>query len=489
MSEKSIYCSFILNQSEFALSVSYVQEVINPPESYSTMPLAPNYLKGLINLRGVIIPVVDLKKVLNMKEESTSAEQKIAIIYLKGNFVGLLFDKTEEVFSAVPEEQSNFAHTEEGSVVKGVFKKDHGKRIIQILDVESIFCLKNIPKREDGESLNKSLKNSRGKRRQAISFIVGHSKCAVEIKEIQEILKIDGVNDSALAVGCCIGTFDLRGITVPVIDFASLLKYRETDTSAEATSGERRVIVMKVEKELFGLLVDKVDSIITFYDDDLKFFPVLVAERVSMIKGCISIKDKEDVLLLDESKILTDSEILHITRGHSNLYSINQDAGRNKVSKSSKRLTFITFSIEQEYGINISDIREIIDLPTTLMKPPGMPAHYRGIVNLRGEMVMIVDSRTMYQKNKNENESKSKVLIFKIEGAHFGLVVDSVQAIITFGENDKIKLPEMMYSEKAGQHPVDILEAVQYTSHDQASQVMLILDAKLIAKRILDRTA
>lgn len=490
LQEKKIFCSFYLNQSEFALSVSFVQEVINIPDSYSSMPLSPDYLKGLINLRGTIVPVIDLKKVLNLKDEISAHEQKIAIICLNGNFVGLLFDKTGEVFRSNSDEQSNFQDEDQSAVVKGVFKKDDGKRIVQILDVSSIFCLKRLPKREDGAQLTNNFKNNRGKRRQAISFLVGSSKCSIEISEIQEILMIKGVNESALAVGNCIGTFDLRGVTVPVIDFAALLRYRETDSSSEATLGDRRVVVMRIEKELFGLLVDKVDSILTFYNDDLKHLPVFSTERMEMVKGCISTYDKEDVLLLDDKKILTDEEITNITHNHSKLYNAAHDVElKNNKLRSNVRRTFITFSIEQEYAISISDVREIIDLPFALMTPPGMPPHYRGIVNLRGEMVMVVDSRLMYQKKKQENEIGSKILIFKIEDVHFGLLVDSVQSIVSFSESEKVKLPELMYRDRAGESSIDIVEAVQYQSPYEASKIALILDAKRIAKRVLSKTA
>lgn len=486
--EKQIFCSFYLNHSEFALSVSFVQEVINTPESYSTMPLAPDYLKGLINLRGVIIPVIDLKKVLDLKDGSSAPEQKIAIICLDGNFVGLLFDKTGEVFRSNLDEQSNFLDDDDNAVVKGVFKKEDGKRIIQILDVGSIFCLKSLPKRADANKYGNKVASNRGKRRQAISFLVGAAKCSIEMSEIQEILMIKKVNESALAVGNCIGTFDLRGVTVPVIDFAALLKYRTTDAGDQATTGDRRVVVMRIGKELFGLLVDKVDSIITFYDDDLKHFPVLVTERMEMVKGCISTIDKEDVLLLDERKILTDSEITEITHGHSKLYATKDADAQKDKSKNGVRRTFITFSIEQEYAISISDVREIIDVPESLMTPPGMPPHYRGIANLRGEMVMVVDSRTMYQKKKQETDKGGKILIFKTEDVHFGLLVDSVQSIISISDGEKVKLPELMYRE-AGESKVDIIEAVQYRTPDDDAKTALILDAKRIAQRVLTKTA
>lgn len=487
---KQIFCSFYLNQSEFALSVTFVQEVINPPDNYSTMPLAPNYLKGLLNLRGTIIPVIDIKRVLDLKEEGNNREQKIAIVCLNENLVGLLFDKTGEVFRSRPEEQSNFTDENEQSVIKGVFKKDDGKRIVQILDVNSIFCLRSIPKKDKKQRMGEYAKNRRGKRRQAISFFVGPAKCSLEICDIQEILMIKKVNASALAVGNCIGAFDLRGATVPVIDFAALLNYREVDSTAEAMLGDRRVVVMKIEKELFGLLVDKVDSIITFYDDDLKKFPILATERMEMVKGCISSLDKEDVLLLDDKKILTDDEILRITHGHSKLYSSQTETdSKNSKLKNNTRRTFITFSIEQEYAVNISDVREIIDLPPTLMTPPGMPAHYRGMANLRGEMVMIVDSRAMYNIKNKDNEGDSKILIFKMEDLHFGLLVDSVQSIVSFSDNEKVKLPELMYRDKVGESKTDIVEAVQYKNKDKEEKTILILDANCVAKRVLAKTA
>lgn len=484
---KKIFCSFYLNQSEFALSVTFVQEVINTPESYSPMPLAPDYLKGLINLRGAIVPVVDLKKVLNLNSETEVQEQKIAIIRLNGNLVGLMFDKTGEVFRSNPDEHNDFLDDDQSSVVKGVFKKENGKRIIQILEVGSIFCLKSIPKRENGDQLNNL--HTRGKRRQAISFLVGTSKCSLEISEIQEILMIKQVNESSLANENCIGTIDLRGVTVPVIDFAGLLKYRATDISATATAGDRRVVVIRNEKELLGFLVDKVDSIISFFADELKQFPVLASERMEMVKGCISIKDREDVLLLDVKKILTDEEVAKITHGHSKLYCSKNDPDKIKSAKSNIRQTLITFSIEQEYAINISDVREIIDVPTNLMTPPGMPLHYRGIANLRGEMVMVVDARTMYQKKKLEGEGEGKILVFKTEEAYFGLVVDSVQSIVSFSESEKMKLPPLLYRDKAGESMVDMIEAVQYKTPDEKDKVAFILDAKCIAKRVLAKAA
>jgi len=483
--DKSIFGSFYLLGSEFALSVSYVQEVVNAPTSYTSVPLSPNYLKGLFNLRGTVVPVIDLKELLGLKSGQMSDAQKIAIIELQGTCVGLLFDKTGEVFKNSEDERSDFDTTNSSNVVAGVFKKDSGKRIVQILDVAKLFKLQNIPKDSSNTRLGReSLGKKRGTRKQCISFVVGPAKCSLPISDIQEIIKVDRVSESALGFGDCIGTIDLRGSTVPVIDFPALLQYREVDRSDSATQGDRRIVVMRLEKELFGLMVDSIDSIISFFPDELITFPVIEQKRADMFLGCITGHGDSDILLLDHQKILTNSEVNEITRGHSKLYQA-QELGKDKVkSNGGSRRTYITFKIDGIYAVAISEVKEIIDYPKNLLQPPGLKQHVKGVLNLRGELVTIVDARSMYLNGLDSSLPESqKVLVFKRSQLHFGLVVDSVESIVTFAENDKIKLPEMLYSQGEGSMTADISEAIEVLDSNGQKKNMLILSVDTLSQR------
>lgn len=483
--DKAIFGSFYLMDSEFALSVSYVQEVVNAPASYTSIPLAPSYLKGLLNLRGTVVPVIDLKELLGLKSGQSSDVQKIAIIELNGTCVGLLFDNTGEVFKNNEEERSDFDNTNSNSVISGVFKKDTGQRIVQILDVTKLFKLQNIPKDSSRNRLGReSLGKKRGYRKQCISFVVGPAKCSLPISDIQEIIKVEQVSESALGFGDCIGTIDLRGTTVPVIDFPALLKYRNVDKSASATQGDRRIVVMRLEKELFGLLVDSIDSIISFFPDELITFPVVEQKRADMFLGCITGHGESDILLLDHQKILTNAEVNEVTRGHSKLYQVN-DQGKDKVkSKGGSRRTYITFNIDGSYAVAINEVKEIIDYPKNLLHPPGLKKHVKGVLSLRGELVTIVDARSMYLNSAEPAKTESqKVLVFKRGQIHFGLVVDSVESIITFSENDKIKLPEMLYSKGEGSMTDDISEAIEVLDSNGQKNNMLILSVESLALR------
>lgn len=474
--DSQIFGSFILSESEFALSVSYVQEVVNAPDSYTSVPLAPSYLKGLFNLRGTVMPVLDLRELLNLKPSAAVDNQKIAIIELNGACVGLLFDRTGEVFKNHEDERSDFEKSDTTGVVSGVFKKDSGKRIIQILEVGKIFKLHNIPK--DSRRSRESAKK-RGARKQCISFVVGPAKCALPIADIQEILKIEKLNESALSVGNCIGTIDLRGTTVPVIDFASLLNYRDVDRSETATGGNRRIVVMRLERELFGLMVDSVDSIISYFPDELLEFSVLEQKKADMFSGCITGYGDLDILLLNHQQILTNDEINEITRGHSKLYNVQTSSLNAKAAKHLNRRTFITFKVSATYAVSINEVKEIIDLPKQLLQPPGLKKHIKGVLNLRGNLVTIIDARSMYQNSNGEelqNKDAQKVLVFHKNGTSFGLIVDSVESIVTFSENDKIKLPKIIYDNGDQSLAADVSEAVEVNDVNGNKRSMLIIN-------------
>ncbi len=347
--------------------------------------------------------------------------------------------------------------------------------------------MQNVPKDSNRNRLARDLfGRKRGNRKQCISFVVGPAKCALSISDIHEILKVDKLSESALGVGHCIGTIALRGTTVPVIDFASLLNYREVDRSEGATQGDRRVVVMRLEKELFGLMVDSVDSIVSYFPDELIEFPVVEQNRNDMFLGCITGRNDGDILLLDHLKILTDSEVTEITHGHSKIYQLRISSKENQITSGKVRRTYITFNIDGTYAVAIGDVKEIIDYPKALLQPPGLQKHVRGVLNLRGSLVTIVDARSMYSAdalNETGQKEARKVLVFNLNGNNFGLVVDSVESIVTVSDSDKVKLPQLLYDQGKGSISADISEAVEITDSLGKKRSLLIINADSVAAR------
>ncbi len=469
--EKEIFGSFYLMNTEFAISACHLQEVVNAPESYIAVPLAPRALKGLFNLRGSFVPVIDLQELLGLKGESHDF-QKMAIIELDGTLVGLLFDKTGEVFKNNQEERCDYDQTHSTGIVSGLFKKDGGERIIQILNVRELFKLEHIPK---DSNLGKNSLKKRGTRKKSISFVTGPAKCALPITDIQEIIKVEKIHTGAFTSKNFIGTINLRGTTVPVIDFPALLKYRDVDRSESTYQGDRRIIIMRNEKDYFGLLVDAVDSIISFYPDELVSYASREQSKGDIFLGFITGQGESDIMLLDHEKIKMNEEISEMSRVHGKLYNLQERAQ----NKGGTRRNYITFKIDTTYAALISEVKEIIDYPKNLIRSPSTKEHVLGVHNLRGELVTIVDARSLYQaKTKLEQSGSQKVLVFKNETMHFGLVVDSVESITSIADKDKMEVPKILTQQCA-----DVSEIIDGTDTNGQRKSMFILSIEALSQR------
>jgi purine-binding chemotaxis protein CheW len=87
---------FCIAGSEMGVGISHVKEIIRVTE-VTTMPKAPKYLEGIINLRSRIIPVLDLKRRFSMPLIDPTSESRILIVEIKDQILGFLVDKVLEV--------------------------------------------------------------------------------------------------------------------------------------------------------------------------------------------------------------------------------------------------------------------------------------------------------------------------------------------------------------------------------------------------------
>lgn len=486
--ESQIYGSFSLGESEFALSVRSIQEVVNEPERYSAIPLAPDYLMGLFNLRGVIVPVVDLRRIfeLPVKDAVVAEPRKIAIVEHGNLCLGLLFDATAEVFNGNDVEACWFesrGQSDQDLVVQGVFKLDGGRRIVQILDAHGMLNLDKIPRTANAE-LSSQAKRRKGVRKQCISFVVGDSQCALDIGSIKEIVNIDKIENTVLASDLCLGAIDIRGNTVPIVNFSGLLGYKNPSSDRATYNDSSRIIVMKVGDDLFGLLVASIESIISYYDEDLIAFPLLGDCKKSMFAGCISsADDSQHTIVLKHDEIFTNEEINTITKGHSHLFKDAMEASRERKQGALNRKTLITFSLDNQYGLDISEVSEVIDYPDDLIKTPSMSSHMLGMTNLRGELVAVIDSRGLYNMEASTQSAGSKIVVFERDGVKQGLMVDSVDSIIPFSQKDLIGIPKIMFSGANNVIGEDVKEAL-IVGNDSDTETVCILDLSSVSARL-----
>jgi len=130
--------SFFLEGEEYAIDVRLVQEIIRVTE-ITQVPRAPEFIKGVINLRGRIIPVIDLKLKLGLGEVEIARQTRVVVVRLRERLIGLLVDGASQVLKvpvssieAAPEEVVEIA----ANYIRGVAKL--AERLIILVDLQKI---------------------------------------------------------------------------------------------------------------------------------------------------------------------------------------------------------------------------------------------------------------------------------------------------------------------------------------------------------------
>lgn len=129
---------FRIGRETFGVPISMVHEIVRVPD-ITSVPEAPSYVEGVINLRGKIISVVDLRKRFGEKEITVHKKNRILVAEVEGKIVGLIVDSASEVLK-IPETAVDLPPNvfEEGELnyVTGVGKLN--TRLIILIDLNKI---------------------------------------------------------------------------------------------------------------------------------------------------------------------------------------------------------------------------------------------------------------------------------------------------------------------------------------------------------------
>jgi len=135
---------FSLGREEFAVEVTQVREIMRM-EEITRMPKSPNFVEGIINLRGQIIAVVELAKRLNLEIGEKSSDTRIIVVEAEDIKVGMIVDAVSEVLRVsadAVEPSPTLAIDVSATYLQGVVKQDN--RLIILLDLTKVLSLQEM---------------------------------------------------------------------------------------------------------------------------------------------------------------------------------------------------------------------------------------------------------------------------------------------------------------------------------------------------------
>ena len=129
---------FRIGRETFGLPISIVREIVRVPD-ITAVPNAPDYIEGVINLRGRIIPVVDLRKRFGEKSFEVNKKNRIVVVELESRLVGLIVNSASEVLRISPseiDEPHNVFKEGELNYITGIGKLNG--RLVILLDLNRV---------------------------------------------------------------------------------------------------------------------------------------------------------------------------------------------------------------------------------------------------------------------------------------------------------------------------------------------------------------
>ncbi len=131
---------FKLSDEQFGVEILCVREIIRVV-SITRVPRAPGFVEGIINLRGEVIPVIDLRKRLNLEGREFDNSTRLIVVELNDQQIGFIVDSVSQVLR-VPadaiEEPPEMVTGIDSEFILGVTRIDDGERLLLILDLKRI---------------------------------------------------------------------------------------------------------------------------------------------------------------------------------------------------------------------------------------------------------------------------------------------------------------------------------------------------------------
>ncbi len=430
------YVTFAIAEEMYAVPVEFVREIVRIPK-VTRVPLVPEYIRGVTNLRGEVLPVMSIRKRLGL-EEGDLETAKVVVLDWKGRTLGVVVDRTAQVVQ-ITEDQMEETSTASEFVEKVIRTED---ALQMILEVEKLFAMEALgEKRESSSRGLRATEREAGEKEieehvQIVTFSLAGEEYAFPIQEVQEIIRYAKPTEVPDVPPHVKGVIHLRSTVLPIIDLRTMLSL-----PAAATDEFTKVIVLRLAGKRFGLIVDRIHEVLRVRKAEIQRPPALVERSGREEIAGIVRKGDQTIMVLNSNALLSE-EVTGLS---------GEERGEEaKVVSREAETQYIVFRVANErYGVPIEKVREINRI-TTITRIPKSPDFLEGVMNLRGEITPIVDLRKRFGLPQGQRNESTRIIVTEIEGRKTGFIVDSVEGVEKIAESAIAPAPEVILAGEAG---------------------------------------
>lgn len=451
MAQDQLFASFVLDKTqglEIALRAESVTEATPITGAIHKLPGSLDFVEGIMHLREDAIPIINLKKRLGLVRQEYEQGAMVAVVKLFHRRYGLLFDEIKEVFAANVADisQVDGALQTDDKIISALIQTKKDRRTVELLDLNGLFFGKSLELEKIGQALQgeKEHKKETQYLRYVVFSFAGQS-FGVPVECTQEITFFDAAkhlykredDDSSFSAsledifkhGDIDGTLTLRGRTIPLLRARRILT--GIDPTSEDCWGERsRILVLSSDECSIGIVVEEVSMIETIPEDEIMS---LGACKNSAVSGIYQKAEGHNIMLLNMENLVCNRMDELKAMGRLSCEVEKKEIGPGLSGVGSHHLLtencYLLFSVGQNMAVQLKDVQEIIERKGVLGMPGGT-GFARGVINLRGAVVPVVNLREFFGYKKGKSRpGDQKLIICKTESRKVALEVDNIVTI------------------------------------------------------------
>jgi purine-binding chemotaxis protein CheW len=405
-----------------ALPASTVREVLRPAP-LTRVPHAPVSLLGLSNLRGAVLPVLSLARLLGQEAAAPTPASRVVVMD-GGTPVGLLVDSVASLGGgarARPIDLPSLLARDFGALAQG------GPRRAAAAAIAA-------PEAEAEAEQALAL----------VAFRIASQDYALPLDKVAEVARLPA---EVLALPrtetAMLGLVPFRGGLLPLVSLHVLLGLPAGNATAEAA----RIVVTRLGGHAVGLVVDAMKAILRVPESALDPVPPVLSRGLgeARVEAIARLEEgRRLVSVLSPARLFDDetaARLAETARDASRAArEIEGMAAETQQAGAAER--FVVFRLgEEHYGLPITAVDEVVRRPGTLTRIPHAPEFVIGAMNLRGAVLPVIDQRRRF--GTEGSQVGGRIVVVTIDGVRAGFAVDAVSEVLPIPAADLSPAPEL----------------------------------------------
>lgn len=440
--------TFNLGDERFGVDIMNVQEIIRMPE-ITRVPRTPEYVDGLTNLRGHILPIVDTRTKFGMEQGSRDGSSRVIVMDVNGKMLGLNVDSVSQVMTIKTQDiepaPTGLAEQNENGLIRGVVREPDGKKLVMILGTTDLTDVRRVSESKGtvrGKiAADLDIKEAEVREEtQIVSFLVGSEEYGLEIDTVREIIRFPEIAKVPNVPSYIKGIISLRDTLMPIVDLRTKLQAN----SDQITDGTR-VIVADVNGSLVGLTVDRVFEVIRLHKDTIIPPPqAILSSTGERVNGIAQLNSGKRLIMLMDFQDLGSAQWMEGLKREADLGDAPSEleCGENQDEQ------MVVFKLAgEQYGVTIHQVQEITKM-SAITKVPRSPSYVEGVVNLRGDVIPVLDLRKRFDMENLEYDQFTRIIVSDIDKRKVGIIVDEVLEVLRVPRNRIEEAPDIIQEQQ-----------------------------------------